>query len=188
MTSEMDLHSFVESAIVEDQKLDEEEQEAEEESSAPTVPVRRGRAAYENDDMEEDEDERPVRRMAPARRTLPTRRQMAFVSPRLGVLNNSESSCTALRWSLEPAGLPADRVVHTAASFCIHLQSPLSSPLRSASRSSSSLSPTTASGLAKGTGARLLCARASPSAQMGGPLLDRRRSGADTWPMTALRR
>ena len=81
MTSQLDLQSFVESAILEDQKLDEEEE-------ASNMPSR-SQGADSDDDME---NESSIRRThATTRQSLPTRRQMAFLSPRLGVLNNSMS-------------------------------------------------------------------------------------------------
>lgn len=74
MTSQMDLHSFIESAIVEDRALNEDE-----EDSAMPGPG----------DASDDEDQPRTRAPVARRRNVPTRRQMAFVSPRLGVLNNS---------------------------------------------------------------------------------------------------
>jgi len=74
MTSQMDLNTFIESAIVEDQQLEDEHDVA---SSAPARRI----------DEDSDDDELP-RPQATVRRNLPSRRQMAFLSPRLGVLNN----------------------------------------------------------------------------------------------------
>lgn len=86
MTSQLDLQSFVESAILEDQKIDEEEE----------ASVASGRMQVDSDDDDMEMEYGPRRMHATARRHLPTRRQMAFLSPRLGVLNNSRSlKCAA---------------------------------------------------------------------------------------------
>lgn len=75
MTSQIDLHSFIESVLHEDRALNEEN----------ALPAQ--------DDMQVDSDDdagyRP-RQPILRKRNIPSRRQMAFVSPRLGVLNNSE--------------------------------------------------------------------------------------------------
>lgn len=75
MTSQMDVKSFIESVLVEDRALNEEED---------------GRGAPDAD-MEDSDDEQAFGRrpVALRKRNIPSRREMAYVSPRLGVLNNS---------------------------------------------------------------------------------------------------
>lgn len=79
MTSQIDVKSFIESVLVEDRELNDGEH---------------GTGAGEDANMEDSDDEEAFGRRAPAlrKRNIPSRRQMAYVSPRLGVLNNSEWS------------------------------------------------------------------------------------------------
>jgi len=97
MTSQFDLASFVQTAIFEDERLQAEGLvPSTNAAAAPTVSRTRGA-----EEEEEDDDESFVRRSTwrrtglarPSRRTGPpklSRRQLALISPRLGVLNNSE--------------------------------------------------------------------------------------------------
>lgn len=71
----MDVKSFIESVLVEDRELNDE-------ADGTTADV-----AMEDADNEEAFGRRPIDRRA---RNIPSRRQMAYVSPRLGVLNNSK--------------------------------------------------------------------------------------------------
>ena len=82
MTSQMDLQSFIESAILEDQALDDE--------NDAQNPRLNGRRSPLNENVDSD-DEESARPQAIIRRNVPSRRQMTFLSPRLGVLNNSMS-------------------------------------------------------------------------------------------------
>lgn len=99
MTSQFDLASFVQTAIFEDERLQAEGLvPSTNVAAAPTIS--RNRPGEEGEE-DEDEDETFVRRTTwrrtglarPSRAHRPpalTRRQLALVSPRLGVLNNSE--------------------------------------------------------------------------------------------------
>ena len=99
MTSQFDLASFVQTAIFEDERLQAEGLvPSTNVAAAPTISRNRPGEEREED---EDEDETFVRRSTwrrtglarPSRTHRPpalTRRQLALVSPRLGVLNNSE--------------------------------------------------------------------------------------------------
>lgn len=76
MTSQIDVKSFIESVLVEDRELNDEEH------GGGTADAT----------MDDSDDEEAFGRRAPAmrKRNIPSRRQMAYVSPRLGVLNNSK--------------------------------------------------------------------------------------------------
>lgn len=75
MTSQIDVKSFIESVLVEDRAMNEAE------DGNGTADV----------DMNESDDEEAFgrRRIRIHKRNIPSRREMAYVSPRLGVLNNS---------------------------------------------------------------------------------------------------
>ncbi|GAA5872614.1 hypothetical protein JCM1840_004854 [Sporobolomyces johnsonii] len=86
MTSQFDLASFVQTAVLEDERL---QAEGEVPSSMPTS------ATHPRDDMDDDSEpvRRPYRRPGPVRshrnqHGVLSKRQMALISPRLGVLNN----------------------------------------------------------------------------------------------------
>ncbi|GAA5901495.1 ubiquitin-ubiquitin ligase HUL5 [Sporobolomyces salmoneus] len=98
MTSQFDLASFVQTAIFEDERLQAEGLVPSTNAVAPAT-VSRARAGGENGEEEEDDDDQFVRRTTwrrtglarPSRSRAPptlTRRQLALISPRLGVLNN----------------------------------------------------------------------------------------------------
>lgn len=87
MTSQIDIQSFIESAIMEDQAIDSEEAVVQ----AQDRQFGRRGGRYDDEDTDDDADELP-RPQTTVKRNLPSRRQMAFLSPRLGVLNNSEFS------------------------------------------------------------------------------------------------
>jgi hypothetical protein len=72
----MDVKSFIESVLVEDRELNDE-----------ADGTRAADVAMEDSDDEEVFGRRPA---GPRARNIPSRRQMAYVSPRLGVLNNSK--------------------------------------------------------------------------------------------------
>lgn len=81
MTSTFDLASFVQTAIVENNSVDANGGNA----NLPAQPVN-----ADSDDEDDYAFARPQRRQAP-RAAIVSRREMAFISPRLGVLNNSAS-------------------------------------------------------------------------------------------------
>jgi ubiquitin-protein ligase E3 C len=75
MTSQFDLASFIQTVVYEEEKLIADG----EDESHPAEA------------MEEDEDGIAVRRPTQSAKVSLSKRQMAFISPRLGVLNNSSS-------------------------------------------------------------------------------------------------
>lgn len=91
MTDEMDMESFIESVMLEEEKLAEEQAEREANAqSSSNAPL----ASADGDDLFDEE-------MAPLEATMPrsttarassrkfiSARKMAFISPRLGILNN----------------------------------------------------------------------------------------------------
>lgn len=79
MTSQIDVKSFIESVLVEDRQLNDEQD---------------GMATQDAtmDDSDDEEAAFGRRPMASRKRNIPSRKQMAYVSPRLGVLNNSKSA------------------------------------------------------------------------------------------------
>ena len=96
MTSQFDLSSFVQTAIFEDERLQAEGQvPSTTTAAAPTVSRTR-----EGEDDDEDDTivrqstwrRRGLARPAPSsRQKILSKRQLALISPRLGVLNNSQS-------------------------------------------------------------------------------------------------
>lgn len=79
MTSQIDVKSFIESVLIEDRALNDEEAGV-------------GAQGAHMDDSDDDDEAFGRRPLALRRRNVPSRRQMANVSPRLGVLNNSKRS------------------------------------------------------------------------------------------------
>ncbi|GAA6025858.1 hypothetical protein JCM10207_003234 [Rhodosporidiobolus poonsookiae] len=91
MTSQFDLQSFIQTAVYEEERLSAESSSTSDGSAAP--------GPMDVDSADEDEEEsfgrrrrpQPYVRRGPARehrQTVLSKRQMALVSPRLGVLNN----------------------------------------------------------------------------------------------------
>lgn len=92
MTKDMDIESFVESVLLEEDKIAGDNAEAEaaaSEAAAAAAAAGDGIAAYDD----EDDHDRVSLEVAVPRHALPSRRhisarKLAFISPRLGILNN----------------------------------------------------------------------------------------------------
>ncbi|CAO1624719.1 unnamed protein product [Jaminaea pallidilutea] len=82
MTDEMDINSFVESVMLEEEKLAQEQADGESSAAGPTA----------DDEGDVEEDEVPLlpslpRSARPSKQHI-SARKLAFISPRLGILNN----------------------------------------------------------------------------------------------------
>lgn len=97
MTSQFDLSSFVQTAIFEDERL---QAEGEVPSTTPAAAPTVSRTREGEDDDEDDSFVRQstwrrrglARPTACSRQKILSKRQLALISPRLGVLNNSQST------------------------------------------------------------------------------------------------